>query len=834
MQVQEPPYSDKVYKALKAKVSGFNLTPEQFNERLNDTEYQKNVYNALKSKVEGFNVEETDFYDRVKKKESTQQSPLVGPPEQGIGSPDSFPSSELLSTGQPNATSDLMANGLTEEQDKQRALQELNPEQQPPNKMEAIQTALESVSPGAASLFDLGRKAIAVVKDQIPASYYGQKAIEKKTDYLDELRRTDPTNYEVQNEFASDETRKKYAERQAIKLLGKEKYEKNKADYAKSSIEEKQALLDEVKTQRQEEADFTKGIPQTWGEAKEKGKIASYISGAIGNGLGQMPSSLATLGGSSYFMEKTDAYEQALDAIAKENGITPEEVVAKNMDEPAKEVAHTIGLVNGGIDLASTIFTVGKSFGAGIKSIVKKNAQEQILKNLPEKVVKESLLKQGVKSAAAPLVEYGTEFTQGFNTQVAALTAAGKDMSEINFEDISKGGDIDYESAHEEGLQGMIASGGIVAGGKAISKINEKQKPNEKPSEPIAATKPTTKDGGTTETVESPKYGGAVPEVAKEEVVPREVKPSAEKIKGQEKVDKALENLSKKIKPQENAIPEQSADEVPLREAPRGSQEVVEGVSKPKLEETPAPQKEKQVGDVAKEEVTFIKQELDGRVLYEDIDGNKYEAKPRVGRKNYDIFKNGEELQYGAKNFADIPDAIKLDRAANESVKTVDITDSDKTDYSKTSTEDLKKLHEKTSDFNQMAAIKKELDSRKIKSQNPSAIEGEQQTTQNHGQERNGQGRQEGLLTPQKSEAVKEPQTYRSPQEIEKIASVRVPREMRGKTVKVRSIKNGQEQVVEMNADEALADFRNRSGIKKAKNGKSPMEELIDCLGGKK
>lgn len=458
--------------------------------------------------------------EEVKKKDPAIPSPLLSKEQKPFSLPGQIDPTKPLNE-------QLMANGLTEAQDKTRALAELSGEQpsvEPPNKMQSLQSALEMVSPGAASLFDLGRKAISVVKDQIPAAYYGEQAIQKRTDYLDELVRTDPTNYAVANELASDDTRRKYAEKQAIKILGKDAFEKNRAEYEAQAPKDKAALLSEVKAQRQEEADFTKGIPHSFDQAKKEGKIASYISGAIGNGLGQIPASIGTLGASSYFMEKTEAYDQSVEAIAKAHNITKEEVVAKNLDGPAKEVAHTVGLINGGIDLGSTIFTVAKGFGQGIKSIIKKNAQEQILKNLPETVVKESLLKKGVKEAAAPLTEYGTEFLQAFNTQVGALTAGGKNISDINLDDVSKGGDIDWTAAHEEGLQGMIGSAGVVAGGKVISKIAES---NEKPTQ--TETTAPVQDAGLVQ----PDAGGnginateaTVPEVAQEEVVPQEIKP---------------------------------------------------------------------------------------------------------------------------------------------------------------------------------------------------------------------------------------------------------------------------------------------------------------------
>ena len=82
-----------------------------------------------------------------------------------------------------------------------------------------------------------------------------------------------------------------------------------------------------------------------------------------------------------------------------------------------------------------------------------------------------------------------------------------------------------------------------------------------------------------------------------------------------------------------------------------------------------------------------------------------------------------------------------------------------------------------------------------------------------------------------KPEEEKSP--YRTPEQIEKIASIHITNDKRDQTVKVRSISNGKEALVVMNAEEALLNFRNRAGIKKAKDGNTAMEDLIDCLKGK-
>ncbi len=323
-------------------------------------------------------------------------------------------------------------------------------------------------------LYDLGRKAISTIKDEMVGAYHTEKAIQKKTDLIDELIRTNPTQYAVANEYASPETRRKYAEKQALKEFGADLPKKIK-EYAGTSIAAKQADLLEAAKQKEEGAKFTEGIPRTWEEATSTGKIPSYIGAAMGNGLAQIPASLATLGASSYFMEKTGAYDEAVSAIAKESGLTPEQVVEQGKDQPAKEIAHVVGLVNGGIDLASSAFTVAKGIGAGVKQIIKKKASEEILKALPE-----SLLKKGIKAAAVPLTEYATEFAQGTNSQIGALVASGKDIKDIDWEK-----DIDWNKSREEGLQGLFGSIGVAGTARVIS-----------PAQTAAAEQVNVKDSG--------------------------------------------------------------------------------------------------------------------------------------------------------------------------------------------------------------------------------------------------------------------------------------------------------------------------------------------------
>jgi hypothetical protein len=79
---KDPGYRQNVYKALKAKVGGFDKSEEEFNNALNDPNYQKNVYKALKAKVGGFDKSEEEFKSLVSGSSIKKKSTTVSPSEQ--------------------------------------------------------------------------------------------------------------------------------------------------------------------------------------------------------------------------------------------------------------------------------------------------------------------------------------------------------------------------------------------------------------------------------------------------------------------------------------------------------------------------------------------------------------------------------------------------------------------------------------------------------------------------------------------------------------------------------------------------------------------------------
>lgn len=90
-------------------------------------------------------------------------------------------------------------------------------------------------------------------------------------------------------------------------------------------------------------------------------------------------------------------------------------------------------------------------------------------------------------------------------------------------------------------------------------------------------------------------------------------------------------------------------------------------------------------------------------------------------------------------------------------------------------------------------------------------------------------------ITPEKVYSSKEIQKpkERSKEDIDWIMTTRLPKEKRGESVNVKLIRNGKEETISMPAHEVIVDFKNRLGLKKTTDGKSSMEQLIDCFGKK-
>lgn len=481
---EQPPKLRKIYDYLKRNNLVKSSTYEDWEKKMQEPQVAEKTYNYLrdagKVKAKDFNEFQTSV--GLKKKDSTQ---LSSAPAQPISDPQ------------------VLESGLTEEEEKQRNLQALSqqPVAQQPNQTpeqpvaapevntpEILGNVIGQQNPLMRGIYDLGRKFISVLKDDLPAAFATTKQMNSNDVYEDYLNWRSPNknNYkESYNEYLkrsgkenSDEVRRAYIAEQEIGIVGEDEFKKQKSAFENQEVKDKAESFKESKVQHAEADKFLKGIPKTWKEAEGAGDVSSYIGSAIGQGLAQIPAAVATRGMSSYFLEKSDAYNEGVEAIAKEMNITPAEVVEKNLDEPAQDVSKVVALVNASLDA----FSAGKLINQFGKNQLKKKVQEEVLKKGIWQQIKKS---KGVDVANKALTEYVTEFAQETDTQFGGQVAAGKAPEEA-FQG------IDFERSHEAGLKGLIAGGGIsmIANATPKTKSNETAKPTAAPeagAEPIVS-----------------------------------------------------------------------------------------------------------------------------------------------------------------------------------------------------------------------------------------------------------------------------------------------------------------------------------------------------------
>ena len=103
-------YTSRVYSALKDNLQGFDKTPAQFLDAMQDSDYRSRVYSALKDNLQGFNKSQDEFNNLVvpQKKNSGTSVPskYVAAPEQD----DSAPSSNQSGSAAPSTSNVIDPN----------------------------------------------------------------------------------------------------------------------------------------------------------------------------------------------------------------------------------------------------------------------------------------------------------------------------------------------------------------------------------------------------------------------------------------------------------------------------------------------------------------------------------------------------------------------------------------------------------------------------------------------------------------------------------------------------------------------------------------------------
>lgn len=195
-----------------------------------------------------------------------------------------------------------------------------------------------------------------------------------------------------------------------------------------------------VQQQKDEAQKALTGITQDYKDIHNASSLASYIGQALGQGIGQIPISVATGGASSLMMEAAAVYDGQLDELATKYNISREEVIKRGLDKPAE--GQTLAILAAGLDAVSS---------ANVLSAFKKAGTKEL---------KESTLKKVLSG-------FGSEFvTEGAQGNLEKLGATVGAETEFKF---------DPSSTFNEALSGGIGGGGLsfIGGNKAKKEVSD-------------------------------------------------------------------------------------------------------------------------------------------------------------------------------------------------------------------------------------------------------------------------------------------------------------------------------------------------------------------------
>lgn len=239
----------------------------------------------------------------------------------------------------------------------------------PMRKLEVVGEVIGAINPMAKGVYDLGRtiysgftdtapqtaaQALEVAKTAINPSNINEYIRNKKSvDFQRYVRDKDPKYSGIGGFFTGfdiDEALPKYGS-QFMKDEGLssevEVMEKRRPEV----IERRKGVEQYVAQQKKEAEEKLGGVVTDYRDIDGVGAFSSYVGNLLGQATYQIPLSAATKGGSSYLMESATVYDGQLDRIAKELGISREEVIERNLDDPAKGQAYAI--LAGALDAAS-------------------------------------------------------------------------------------------------------------------------------------------------------------------------------------------------------------------------------------------------------------------------------------------------------------------------------------------------------------------------------------------------------------------------------------------------------------------------------------------------
>lgn len=478
IQQQPPSRLRKVYDYLKQNNKVRSETYEDFEEKMQDPARLEKVYNYLKEQ----NKVRADSFDAFQDKMGLKKKENGLPGRIPLAAEEN-PQTLQAPTDQPQVSGEISSpvldSGLTEEQERERNLAELAKEP----------VASESQAPETKPFvpFVTGPDTYAPIARAKDAAIMAS-----------------PPRQETPEQKAAREDFEKNKERNPLVSIGKSIWNiaanvipqtaaAALATVAKGSmlaqmpetlppgtsyptIEEtqqqakgvKSALIQYANEQNAEGSEYMKYVVNSMDKISDPIDALNYVFAAAGNAAGQIPLSVATAGGSSIMQEVGSIYLTSVNKIAQEKGLTVEQVINQNLDEPGFALAY--GAAAGILDR----FSAGKVMGA-----------------FNQQALKQAMRSRALSAVGSAAFEGGTEYAQSWLEQIGASQASPERSFTDAIQEVSSSPQLRQERI-ESFVQGIIGGSAISGVGAGVSSLRE------------SFQAPKTKENATDQTIPGP------------------------------------------------------------------------------------------------------------------------------------------------------------------------------------------------------------------------------------------------------------------------------------------------------------------------------------------
>lgn len=397
-------------------------------------------------------MEEDELPILTKKKPSQEQSsepttqgtedelPILKKKESTSGSTSG---SDLTEPGKPSAKKE---STYTPTPEQQKQIGELKIQRPKDPEQVRFQSDLKKQDEQTAKDYVTGKKekagvaesvkkgAVGLVTDLLPQAFAQARAagtrVEPYTekDVTDQKAISDAANFLFRKNIAEGKYMKALSigDKEAIEYI-KEQIGKPE-EYQAQQIAEKIRLLNVAQKEQQEFQEYTKNVNKQLSDISSPSDVAGYVGYTIGQALPQIGLSLMSGGMSSYLQEYGEIYDQQVQKIAEDKGITVDEVVKQKLDDPvAGQVAGTFAAALDRIGVEAIFKNFGKE---ALKNILKSGSKIQVAKQAGINALKTSAAEGATEGGQSVVEQAGSSLGAGRSTIESLQNVSGKEVLE--------------------------------------------------------------------------------------------------------------------------------------------------------------------------------------------------------------------------------------------------------------------------------------------------------------------------------------------------------------------------------------------------------------------